>query len=137
MYIFSGHIISNPPENGCRWIALNSECAICHVVRHGNVNSIQYPFTVTESNNGSLLYSDAVALAVLYNVTNRKLTYIFTLIVTVLVIELKCFIFDNKNLSCSFYTLMDAPSYFAKCFPVGKKSVSPHDRLSVLAPIEL
>ena len=30
-----------------RWYAVNSEFAICHVVRHGNVNSIQNPTTVT------------------------------------------------------------------------------------------
>ena len=54
---------------------MSSEFAICHVVRHGNVNSIQNPSTVTNStiNNGALLYSSATYVAVPYNVTNRKL----------------------------------------------------------------
>ena len=52
-----------------------SEFAICPVVRHSNVNSIQNPSTVTNpSNNGALLYSSATYVAVPYNVTNRKLT---------------------------------------------------------------
>ena len=53
----------------------NSEFAICHVVRHGNVNSIQNPSTVTNPTMES--YSSATYVALPYNVTNRKLTGIF------------------------------------------------------------
>ena len=47
----------------------NSEFAICHVVRYGNVNSIPFkiPLLWLLSNNETLLYSPATNVAVLYN----------------------------------------------------------------------
>ena len=55
-----------------------SEYAICHIVRHGNVNSIQNPSTVTTPTMEPYCraYSSATYVTVPYNVTNRKLTYI-------------------------------------------------------------
>ena len=54
----------------------NSEFAICHLVRHGNVNSIQNPSTMTNPTMepAPLLSSATYIIAVLYNVTNQKLT---------------------------------------------------------------
>ena len=55
---------------------INSEFSICYFVRHGNLNSKSLYYDL--SKNGTLLYSSATYVAVLYNVTNRKLTIIFT-----------------------------------------------------------
>ena len=66
MYNYKSALISN--------VRPISEFAICHVVRHGNVNSIQNPPTVTNPTMESYILLPLIYVVVPYNVTNRKLT---------------------------------------------------------------
>ena len=61
-----------------RFIFYNSEFAICHVVRHGNVSGrrIQVGLHCWISHSIGIL--NGIHVAVVYNVTNRKLTNVTT-----------------------------------------------------------
>ena len=74
------------------YISNNCEVAICHVARHANTNIIDLHWWVCHS-TGIL---NRIHVAVAYNVTNRKLTIIFLLLIYVVYVML-LFIFYTQH----------------------------------------